>query len=187
MHERLAQIIPSPQPEQEKEDVLRAMLYVAEDEIRAKEVQVELMQQMLVTTEQEIGAKDGRISELMAENSKLREELAKFALLFDRYLSKSEGRPAGSAGLTQRVVPGGTPQGTGAVGASSSCRDSSPHTSPVGAAASAAGASAIARQDSSNARSPLGGAGAHGGVDASGSPAAAAAVDDETLLGQEDD
>ena len=39
------------QPEQDKEDVLRAMLYVAEDEIRAKEVQVELMQQMLVTTE----------------------------------------------------------------------------------------------------------------------------------------
>ena len=60
-------------------------------------------------------------TELMAENSKLREELAKFALLFDRYLSKSEGRPAGSAGLTQRVVPGGTPQGTGAVGMGCRC------------------------------------------------------------------
>ena len=47
-----ALIIPSAQYEQEKEDVLRAMLFVAEDEIRAKEVQVELMQQMLVTTEQ---------------------------------------------------------------------------------------------------------------------------------------
>ena len=47
-----AQILPSVQPEQEKEDVLRAMLFVAEDEIRAKEVQVELMQQMLVATEQ---------------------------------------------------------------------------------------------------------------------------------------
>ena len=44
-------ILPGEQPEQEKEDVLRAMLFVAEDEIRAKEVQVELMQQMLVTTE----------------------------------------------------------------------------------------------------------------------------------------
>ena len=46
------QIMPGEQPEQDKEDVLRAMLFVAEDEIRAKEVQVELMQQMLVTTEQ---------------------------------------------------------------------------------------------------------------------------------------
>ena len=44
-------IMEEAQPEQDKEDVLRAMLYVAEDEIRAKEVQVELMQQMLVTTE----------------------------------------------------------------------------------------------------------------------------------------
>ena len=46
-----ASIAEEAQPEQDKEDVLRAMLYVAEDEIRAKEVQVELMQQMLVTTE----------------------------------------------------------------------------------------------------------------------------------------
>ena len=46
-----ASITEEVQPEQDKEDVLRAMLYVAEDEIRAKEVQVELMQQMLVTTE----------------------------------------------------------------------------------------------------------------------------------------
>ena len=36
-------IMEEAQPEQDKEDVLRAMLYVAEDEIRAKEVQVELI------------------------------------------------------------------------------------------------------------------------------------------------
>ena len=189
LHPQLSAIIPTPQAEQEKEDVLRAMLYVAEDEIRAKEVQVELMQQMLVTTEQEIGAKDGRIGELMAENSKLRDELAKFALLFDRYLSKSEGRPAGGAGLTQRVVPGGTPQGAGAVGASPSTsgRDASPHASPAGAGGSGADAGAVGRQDGADARSPLGAAGARGGVDASGSPAAPVAVDDETVLLQEDD
>lgn len=187
MHPQLAQIIPSVQQEQEKEDVLRAMLYVAEDEIRAKEVQVELMQQMLVTTEQEIGSKDGRIGELVVENSRLREELAKFALLFDRYLSKSEGRPAGGAGLTQRVVPGGTPQGVAAAGASppASGREASPCASPTGAAASCASdAAPIGRQDSAGARSPLGAADAQSKA---ASPAAAAAVDDEAILRQEDD
>lgn len=97
-----AKILDEEQPEQEKEDVLRAMLFVAEDEIRAKEVQVELMQQMLVTTEQEIGSKDDRIGELVNENTKLRDELAKFAQLFDRYLSKSEG-PRGS--LSSMATP----------------------------------------------------------------------------------
>ena len=92
-------ILEDEQPEQEKEDVLRAMLYVAEDEIRAKEVQVELMQQMLVTTEQEIGHKDDRIGDLVSENTKLRDELSKFALLFDKYLSKSEGKGGSLAAL----------------------------------------------------------------------------------------
>ena len=81
--------------EDEKEEVLRAMLSVAEAELTAKDVQVDLMRRMLTSTEQELRNKDERIADLHKENSRLRGELLSFTNLFNKYLSKSEAARAG--------------------------------------------------------------------------------------------
>ena len=81
--------------EDEKEEVLRAMLSVAEAELTAKDVQVDLMRRMLSSTEQELRNKDERIADLHKENSRLRGELLSFTNLFNKYLSKSEAARAG--------------------------------------------------------------------------------------------
>ena len=171
-----AKILDEEQPEQEKEDVLRAMLFVAEDEIRAKEVQVELMQQMLVTTEQEIGSKDDRIGELVNENTKLRDELAKFAQLFDRCLSKSEG-PRGS--LSSMATP---PKPAAAGSASSSQSADAPPQPPQPHAEAGDGSSGPAAAAKPSHHADRAGESRAGERAAPREPLESRAVDDAALL-----
>ena len=71
-------------------EVLAAMLRIAEGEIRGKEEQHALLQQIIATNEKELAAKDRRIDELEGHMRTLTRELEEFKRLFDRYLTKAE-------------------------------------------------------------------------------------------------
>ena len=71
-------------------DVLAAMLRIAESEIKSKDEQLVLLQQIIATNEKEIEGKDGQISGLQKQVEELRSESQQFKLLFSTYLDRSE-------------------------------------------------------------------------------------------------
>ena len=88
----------------EQNDVLTAMLRIAEDEIKAKDEQTSLLQHIIATNEKELIAKDRRIAELEAYAGGLNDQIEQFKSLFDRYLSKAEA--ARMASVFQPLAPG---------------------------------------------------------------------------------
>ena len=80
--------------EQSQADVLAAMLRIAEGDIKAKDEQHALLQQIIATNEKEIAAKDGRILELEEEVRALKREMEEFKSLFDMYLNRQEAARA---------------------------------------------------------------------------------------------
>jgi hypothetical protein len=82
--------------EQSQADVLAAMLRIAEGDIKAKDEQHALLQQIIATNEKEIAAKDGRILELEEEVRALKREMEEFKSLFDMYLNRQEAARATS-------------------------------------------------------------------------------------------
>lgn len=110
--------------QEERVDVLRAMLTVAEDELRAKDAQIEYIQQMLAASEQarlasdaaararrcakpsldcaqELRARDEKICGLSQANTELQNEIGALNELFERYIAKAEARVQSNPGLAQ--------------------------------------------------------------------------------------
>ena len=111
--------------------VLSAMLRIAEGEIRSKDEQHNLLQQIIATNEKELADKSTRIAELEAQVVRQAEELEEFKALFDKYLSKAEAQRKHSAfqpgaapaspvrGRNGSGIPGGEPTSLAAAGSSS--------------------------------------------------------------------
>lgn len=76
--------------------MLSAMLRIAEGEIRAKDEQLVLLQQIIATNEKEIRAKDERVTELEERIAALQLESEQFQALFNKYLTKAEAARAHS-------------------------------------------------------------------------------------------
>ena len=77
--------------------VLAAMLRIAEGEIRAKDEQHSLLQQIIATNERELAVKTARIAELEAQVQRVQIESDQFKSLFDSYLTRAEAARSSSA------------------------------------------------------------------------------------------
>ena len=90
----------------EQADVLAAMLRIAEGDIRAKDEQHALLQQIIATNEKEIGAKNRRIVELEVHVGAQQKEIDEFKRLFDKYLAKAEAARGASVFQRRRNAGG---------------------------------------------------------------------------------
>ena len=86
--------------------MLSAMLRIAEGDIRSKDEQHGLLQQIVATNEQEIAKKDVRIAELEECVAAKQREIDEFKGLFNKYLSKAEAARKHSAFQRPRVTAG---------------------------------------------------------------------------------
>ena len=77
--------------------VLAAMLRIAEGEIRAKDEQHSLLQQIIAQNEKQLATKDARIAELEAKVVAMQLESEQFKGLFDKYLAMAEAARTNSA------------------------------------------------------------------------------------------